>query len=47
MKDAAEGKEADQSEITAMVSGNMMKFMPIMMLFIMVSLPGSVVDNYN
>lgn len=46
MKDAAEGKEADQSEITAMVSGNMMKFMPIMMLFIMVSLPGALILYY-
>ena len=46
MKDAAEGKEADQSELNSVVSGQMTKFMPIMMLFIMINLPGAIVFYY-
>jgi YidC/Oxa1 family membrane protein insertase len=46
MKDAANGKEADQSEINGIVSGQMMKIMPIMMLFIMIQLPGALVLYY-
>ena len=46
MKDAAAGKQADQSEMNAVVSGQMMKFMPIMMLFIMINLPGALVFYY-
>lgn len=43
MKEAAAGKEADQSEINAVVSGQMVKFMPLLMLFIMINLPGALV----
>ena len=46
MKDAQGGKEADQAELNAMVSGQMTKFMPIMMLIIMMNLPGALVFYY-
>jgi YidC/Oxa1 family membrane protein insertase len=46
MKDAAAGKQADQSELNTVVSGQMTKFMPIMMLFVMLSLPGALVFYY-
>lgn len=46
MKDAADGKEADQSELNAVVSGQMTKMMPIMMLLIMINLPGALVFYY-
>ncbi|MDR3297887.1 MAG: YidC/Oxa1 family membrane protein insertase [Candidatus Nomurabacteria bacterium] len=46
MKEAAGGKEADQGELNAVVSGQMTKFMPIMMLFIMINLPGALVFYY-
>jgi YidC/Oxa1 family membrane protein insertase len=46
MKEAADGKEADQTEINNIVSGQMTKIMPIMMLFIMISLPGALVLYY-
>lgn len=41
MAEAAQGKEADQAEINAIVMQRMMKFMPIMLFFIMISLPGA------
>jgi YidC/Oxa1 family membrane protein insertase len=41
MAEAADGKSADQSEMNAIVMSKMMKFMPFMMFFIMVSLPGA------
>lgn len=40
MKEAADGKEADQAELNAIVSKNMSAFLPIMMFFMMVNLPG-------
>lgn len=46
LADAADGKEHDQSEMTQVVSNNMMKFMPIMMFFIMISLPGALALYY-
>jgi YidC/Oxa1 family membrane protein insertase len=46
MKDASEGKQADQTELNTMMSGKMMKIMPIMMLFIMINLPGALVFYY-
>ncbi len=47
MKEAsAGGKEPDQAEISAMASGSMTKFMPIMMFFIMLYLPGALVFYY-
>lgn len=46
MEDAANGKQQDQSEMNQMVSNNMLKFMPIMMFFIMISLPGALALYY-
>lgn len=47
MKDATEGKEADQSEMNAAMTNNMIKFMPFMMLVIMVYMPGALVLYYT
>lgn len=47
MKEAAEGKQADQSEMNALVMHNMTKFMPILMFFIMISLPGAIALYYT
>lgn len=47
MAEAAEGKQADQSEMNAIVMGKMMKFLPIMMFFIMVSIPGAIALYYG
>lgn len=41
MREAAEGKQPDQSEMNAIVMRNMMKFMPVMLFFIMINLPGA------
>lgn len=46
MKDAAAGKEADQSEINAVAQGQMTWMMPLMMLMIMINLPGALVLYY-
>lgn len=46
MSEAANGKEPDQSEMTAVMSGSMMKFMPIMMFIIMINMPGALVLYY-
>ena len=48
MKEAAagDGKEPDQSEISAMATSRMTAFMPIMMFFIMLYLPGALVFYY-
>lgn len=46
MKEAAGGREADQSEVNAVVSGQMSKLMPIMMLLIMINMPGALVFYY-
>ena len=46
MKDAANGKEADQSEINAVAQGQMTWMMPLMMLMIMINLPGALVFYY-
>ena len=46
MKEAAAGKEPDQSEITNSMTGQMAVIMPIMMLFIMIALPGALVFYY-
>jgi YidC/Oxa1 family membrane protein insertase len=45
-KDAAAGKEVDQSEMTASMSRGMMYLFPIMTLVIAVNLPGAVVLYY-
>ncbi|QQS21807.1 YidC/Oxa1 family membrane protein insertase [Candidatus Saccharibacteria bacterium] len=47
MADTAAGKEADPSEMSAAMMANMMKIMPIMMFFIMVSLPGALALYYT
>ena len=47
MKDAASGKESDPSEVSAAMMGNMVKFMPVMMFFIMISLPGALALYYT
>ena len=41
LSEAGQGKEADQSEVNAIVMQKMMKFMPVMLFLIMVSLPGA------
>ncbi|MDR2524021.1 MAG: YidC/Oxa1 family membrane protein insertase [Candidatus Nomurabacteria bacterium] len=45
-RDAAAGKDVDQSEMTAQMTRNMMYFFPIMTFFIAISLPGAVVLYY-
>ena len=47
LSEAAEGKEADQSEMNAIVMNKMMKFLPIMMFFVMISLPGALALYYT
>ncbi len=47
MKDAAEGKQTDQSEMNAVVMQNMMKFMPIILFFVMINLPGALALYYT
>ncbi len=46
MKDAAAGKETDQSEINAVAQSQMTWMMPLMMLMIMINLPGALVFYY-
>ena len=46
MKEASEGKQADQSEMNAAMMGSTAKFLPILMFFIMVGLPGAIVLYY-
>ena len=46
MADAANGKEADQSEINAAVMNKMVVVLPFFMLFIMLSLPGAIALYY-
>ena len=41
MQEAAEGKQADQSELNALVSRKMNGILPFMMFFIMISVPGA------
>lgn len=45
-KEAAKGKEVDQSDMMAATSRNMMLFMPIMTFMIALALPGAVVLYY-
>lgn len=47
MSEAASGKSSDQSEMNAVVMQNMTKFLPIMMFFIMISLPGALALYYT
>jgi YidC/Oxa1 family membrane protein insertase len=46
MSEAASGKQADQSEMNAIVMGKMMKVLPIFMFFIMISVPGALALYY-
>lgn len=41
LAEASQGKEADQAEVNAIMMQKMMKFMPIMLFFIMINLPGA------
>jgi YidC/Oxa1 family membrane protein insertase len=47
MSEAAQGKQADQSEMNAIVMQKMMKILPIFMFFIMVSVPGALALYYT
>lgn len=42
LAEASQGKEADQSEMNAIMMRKMTKFMPIFLFFIMISLPGAI-----
>lgn len=46
MSEAAEGKEADQAEMNAVVMQKMAKFIPIFMVFVMINLPGALALYY-
>lgn len=46
MSEAAEGKEADQAEMNAVVMQKMVKFIPIFMVFVMINLPGALALYY-
>lgn len=46
MAEAAEGKQADQSEMNAVVMGKMIKFLPFIMLLVMLNLPGALALYY-
>ncbi len=41
LSEAGEGKQPDQAELNAVMMSKMIKFLPIMMFFIMLSLPGA------
>lgn len=46
LAEAGEGKEPDQAELNAVVMSKMIKFLPFMMFFIMLSLPGALALYY-
>ncbi len=46
MQDAADGKEPDQAELNTVMTGQMSKIMPIMMLLVFINLPGALVFYY-
>jgi YidC/Oxa1 family membrane protein insertase len=46
MSEAAEGKQADQSEMNAIVMSKMMKVLPFFMFFIMITVPGALALYY-
>ncbi len=41
LSEAGEGKQPDQAELNAVMMGKMIKFLPFLMFFIMLSLPGA------
>ena len=47
MAEAADGKQANPSEMSSAMTRGMMKFMPIMMFMIMVGLPGALALYYT
>lgn len=47
MNEAADGKTASQGEMNAVMMNKMVKFLPIMMFFIMINLPGALVLYYT
>jgi len=47
MSEAADGKQADQGEMNAIMMSKMTKFMPIMMFMIMIYMPGALVLYYT
>ena len=47
MAEAAAGKQADQSEMNAIVMQKMIKFMPIFLFFVMINLPGALALYYT
>ena len=47
MNEAADGKQADKSEMNSVMMGSMTKFLPVMMFFIMVNLPGAIALYYT
>lgn len=47
MKEASDGKQADQSEMNSVMMGSMTKFLPVMMFFIMINLPGAIALYYT
>lgn len=46
LAEAGEGKQPDQAEMNAVVMRKMMKFLPFMMFFIMINLPGALALYY-
>lgn len=46
MKDSAKGKDVDQSEVTAIMSGRMIMFLPLVLFFVALYLPGALVLYY-
>ena len=46
MAEAADGKQADQAEMNAIVMGKMVKVLPFFMFFIMISVPGALALYY-
>ena len=46
LAEAAEGKQADQSEMNAIIMGRMTKILPFFMFFIMISVPGALALYY-
>lgn len=47
MSEAADGKQSNQGEMNAIMMNKMIKFLPIMMFFIMINLPGALVLYYT
>lgn len=46
MREAADGKEPDQAELNMVMTSQMSKMMPLMMLLIMINFPGALVFYY-